>query len=197
MTETLAIQFIEPGSGIDPTNRENAAIAPTPVINALNLCTSNPPFNTSLECRKHEPETIIINMEPKSSELRSSVILLEAIIRRIGHATVAEAPTLVLELGVDSPISWTNSPHTRMIIGRPRPFSKPPSPLMAEDSVGQTNHIAPSSMLMAVIAINLSKWSFLCLMAAWIAPSTSDQASMLCDKRHQTYTMPFDTSLIC
>ena len=48
-TATLANQVIEDGSGMSPTNIENAATKPTPVINERNLCTSNPPVRTVLE----------------------------------------------------------------------------------------------------------------------------------------------------
>ena len=45
----LEYQLIEVGSEIFPTNKENAARLPTPVIKALNLKTSRPPINIFFE----------------------------------------------------------------------------------------------------------------------------------------------------
>ena len=115
---------------------------------------------------------------------------LLAIISKTGHAIVADAPTLVLALGLVRPISWTRRPQISIIIGIPSPVSKPPSPLAAADKVGHTNHIAPSKINIEEVATNFSRRSVRCLMAAWIAPSTSDHASMNVHYGPQTYSMP-------
>ncbi len=85
----------------------------------------------------------------------------------------------VLELGLVSPISWTSNPQINTKIGIPRPFSSPASPCAAADKLGQTNQIAPTRITTEDAVTKRSSLSLRCFIAAWIAPSTSTQASMM------------------